>query len=132
MANILFRIWDRESLVQWIIGALDIGIADRTEGPLFALVGAIDDGSVTEIAIETFSRRWISLEADPSACILEAAWKRRSTCWREDSLLHSVEAGARSRTCQRSFLISLRSQASPTCIKPRETNSSRLVPYPAF
>lgn len=67
------EIWDRESLVQRIIGALDIGIADRTEGPLFALVGAIDDGSVTEIAIERFSRRWISLEADPSACILEAA-----------------------------------------------------------
>lgn len=56
-SDVGLEIWDRESLVQRIIGALDIGVAGRTDGPLFALIGAIDDGSVIEIAIERFSRR---------------------------------------------------------------------------
>jgi hypothetical protein len=66
-------IWDRESLVDRIAGGLDIGVAGRTEGPLLALIGAIDEGSITDVQIERFSRRWMSAEANAWACTLEAA-----------------------------------------------------------
>ena len=42
-AGIGLEIWDRESLVERIVRALDVGVAGRTEGPLFTLIGAIDD-----------------------------------------------------------------------------------------
>jgi hypothetical protein len=72
-AGIALDIWDRESLVERIVRALDVGVAGRAEGPLFALIGAIDDGSITEVQIERFSRRWISPDVDEWACALEAA-----------------------------------------------------------
>ena len=72
-AGIGLEIWVRESLVERIVGALDIGVAGRAEGPLFTLIGAIDDGSITEIQIERFSRRWMSIDVDAWACALEAA-----------------------------------------------------------
>lgn len=67
------EIWDRESLVERIAGSLDIGVAERTEGPFLTLIGAIDEGSTAEVQIERFSRRWMSAEADGWACTLEAA-----------------------------------------------------------
>jgi len=67
------EIWDRESLLERIVRALDIGVAGRAEGPLFTLMGAIDDGSITELQIERFSRRWLSIDIDGWACALEAA-----------------------------------------------------------
>lgn len=72
-SGIGLEIWDRESLVERIAGGLDIGVAGRTEGPLLTLIGAIDEGSIAEVQIERFSRRWISTEADAWACTLEAA-----------------------------------------------------------
>lgn len=72
-AGIGLEIWDREALIERIVRALDIGVAGRTDGPLFALIGAIDDGSTTEIQIERFSRRWMSRDVDGWACALEAA-----------------------------------------------------------
>jgi hypothetical protein len=67
------EIWDRESLVERLVRAFDIGVAGRAEGPLFTLIGAIDDGSITELRIERFSRRWMSVNVDGWACSLEAA-----------------------------------------------------------
>lgn len=72
-AGIGLEIWDRESLVERIVRALHIGVAGRAEGPLFTLIGAIDDGSITELQIERFSRRWMSIDVDAWACALEAA-----------------------------------------------------------
>ena len=72
-SGIGLEIWDRESLVERIAGGLDIGVERRTEGPLLTLIGAIDEGSIAEVQVERFSRRWMSTEADASACTLEAA-----------------------------------------------------------
>lgn len=72
-AGTALEIWDHESLVERIVRALDIGVAGRAEGPLFALIGAIDEGSITDTQIERFSRRWMSPEVDGWACALEAA-----------------------------------------------------------
>ena len=72
-AGIALEIWDRESLVERIVRSLDIGVTGRTDGPLFTLIGAIDDGSIAELQIERFSRRWMSLDVDGWACALEAA-----------------------------------------------------------
>ncbi len=72
-SGVPLEVWDRESLIQRITTALEIGVAGRTEGPLFSLIGSIDDGSVNDIAIERFSRRWMSIDVDPWACTLEAA-----------------------------------------------------------
>jgi len=67
------EVWDREALVASILDAFEIGVAGRTDGPLFALIGSIDEGSATDAALERFSRRWIAGGASPWAAILEAA-----------------------------------------------------------
>jgi hypothetical protein len=78
------EIWDRESLVERIAGSLDIGVAGRTEGPLLTLIGAIDQGSITEVQIERFSRRWMSTEADAWPGL--SKWRLLPNDWQTQSV----------------------------------------------
>lgn len=54
-----FEVWDRETLIELIVASPEVGLAERAEGPILALLSKADDLSLTESDIERFSRRWI-------------------------------------------------------------------------
>jgi hypothetical protein len=54
-----FDIWDRERLLELLTVSPDVGLSGFSDGPLLELLGRIDQGRVTESAIERFSERWI-------------------------------------------------------------------------
>jgi hypothetical protein len=53
------EIWDRERLTEMLIGSPDALLAGVADGPLLGLLAAIDDASVTEDRVESFSRFWL-------------------------------------------------------------------------
>lgn len=69
-----FEVWDRERLTELLVGSPDALLASSVGGPLLGLVAAIDDASVTEDDIETFSRFWLrSGEVPEPRSTVEAA-----------------------------------------------------------
>jgi hypothetical protein len=69
-----FEVWDRERLLEWLADAPEAGLAGTSDGPVLALAGAIDEGTVTFAALERRGRSWLpavpgSLEqaTDPAA-----------------------------------------------------------------
>ena len=69
-----FEVWDRERLTEMLIGAPDALLASSVGGPLLGLLAAIDDSSVTEDQVETFSRFWLrSGETPAPRSMVEAA-----------------------------------------------------------
>jgi hypothetical protein len=52
-------LWDKERLTEMLLGAPDALLAGSLDGPLLGLLAAIDDTSVTEDRIESFSRFWL-------------------------------------------------------------------------
>lgn len=63
------EVWDRETLVEWMTESPDSGLTGLTEGALLALLGAIDQHSVSYADIERYGRNWLP----PIAGSLEAA-----------------------------------------------------------
>jgi hypothetical protein len=53
------EIWDRESLVEIILGNAEVIFAGAIEGPLLALLGEVDQGKSDEKKIERMSRAWV-------------------------------------------------------------------------
>jgi hypothetical protein len=69
-----FEVWDRERLIELLVGSPDALLAGSVGGPLLGLLAAIDDASVTEDQIETFSRFWLrSGEVPEPRSTVEAA-----------------------------------------------------------
>lgn len=54
-----FEIWDRETLLQWLVDAPEVGLAGTSDGPMLALAGAVDAGTITQRALERHSRSWL-------------------------------------------------------------------------
>jgi hypothetical protein len=61
-----FEVWDRERLTEMLIGSPDALLAGSIGGPLLGLLAAIDDSSVTEDQVETFSRFWLRSGETPA------------------------------------------------------------------
>lgn len=53
------QIWDRETLLEWLVDFPASALTGAAEGPLLGLLAAIDDGSVDGHALERFTRRWL-------------------------------------------------------------------------
>jgi hypothetical protein len=69
-----FVVWDRERLTELLVGASDALLAGSVGGPLLGLLAAIEDASVTEDQVETFSRFWLRSGEPPTPqSIVEAA-----------------------------------------------------------
>jgi hypothetical protein len=64
-----FEIWDRETLLERLVDAAEVGLAGTSDGPMLALAGAIDAGSITLGALERHARSWLP----PAPGSLEAA-----------------------------------------------------------
>jgi len=54
-----FEIWDRERLLEWLADSPEAGLAGTSDGPILALAGAIDEGTVTFAALERRGRAWL-------------------------------------------------------------------------
>lgn len=54
-----FEVWDREHLLEWLADSPEAGLAGTNDGPVLALAGAIDDGTVTLAALERRGRAWL-------------------------------------------------------------------------
>jgi hypothetical protein len=55
-----FTTWDKEKLVELISRSPEIGLSGHSNGPLLSIVGAIDQGVVTDSELERFSRTWVT------------------------------------------------------------------------
>jgi hypothetical protein len=64
-----FEVWDRETLLRWLVDAPEVGLAGTSDGPMLTLLGAIDAGTVTLPNLERHTRSW--LPPDPES--IEAA-----------------------------------------------------------
>ncbi len=62
-----FTTWDRETLVEFISGSPEVGLAGASDGTLLSLLGAIDQSQVLDLGLEEFSRRWCT-ETGASLC----------------------------------------------------------------
>lgn len=51
-----FEVWDREILLDWLTDSPEAGLAGTSDGPVLALAGAIDEGTVTFAALEHRAR----------------------------------------------------------------------------
>lgn len=69
-----FEIWDRETLLEWLVDAPEVGLAGTSDGPMLALAGAIDANSITLGALERHARSWLP----PAPGSLEAATMQAS------------------------------------------------------
>jgi len=54
-----FEIWDRETLLAWLVDSPEVGLAGTADGPMLTLAGAIDAGTVTAAQLEKHARRWL-------------------------------------------------------------------------
>jgi hypothetical protein len=54
-----FEVWDRERLLEWLADSPEAGLAGTSDGPVLALAGAIDEGTVTFAALERRGRAWL-------------------------------------------------------------------------
>jgi hypothetical protein len=54
-----FEVWDRERLLEWLADSPEAGLAGTSDGPILALAGAIDEGTVTWAALERRGRAWL-------------------------------------------------------------------------
>jgi Restriction endonuclease len=69
-----FEVWDRERLTELLLHSPDSIFAGSGGGPFLSLVAAIDDASVNEDQLETFSRFWLrSGEVPQPRSTVEAA-----------------------------------------------------------
>lgn len=69
-----FEVWDRERLLELLVGAPDAVLAGSVGGPLLGLLAAVADNTITENHIESFSRFWLrSGEVPQQRSALEAA-----------------------------------------------------------
>jgi hypothetical protein len=100
-----FEVWDRERLLEWLADSPEAGLAGTSDGPVLALVGAIDDGTVTLAALERRGRAWLpavpgSLEeaTDPAAEV--TARQRRAA-------VEAAVLGNRLRRCGRTDLAAM-------------------------
>lgn len=101
-----FEVWDRERLTELLVGSADALLAGAVGGPLLGLLAAIDDASVTEDQIETFSRFWLrSGETPQPRSLVEAALTGVSTSSRPPAL-------PRHRTVARSSAVPVRVASS--------------------
>jgi len=69
--EISFTTWDRERLIELMIGTPEAGIAGMASGTLLSLIGKIDEAAVTDVDLERFSRRWFT--DDCGECLARAA-----------------------------------------------------------
>lgn len=58
LGEITFTTWDHETLVQFISESPEVGLTGASTGPLLAILGAVDEGQLTELNLEKFSRKW--------------------------------------------------------------------------
>ncbi|MBM9467992.1 hypothetical protein [Nakamurella leprariae] len=63
------EVWDRETLLDWLIDAPEAALAGAREGQLLTVIGAIDGRQVSVRDLERYSRSWLP----PIAGSLEAA-----------------------------------------------------------
>lgn len=62
-----FEVWDIEDLLNWLCNDPSLGLtAGNIQNELFAIVIAINDGTISEPNLERFSRRWLEGEEDRS------------------------------------------------------------------
>jgi hypothetical protein len=54
-----FEVWDRETLLEWLVDAPEVGLAGTSDGPMLALAGAIDADKITLKALEQHARTWL-------------------------------------------------------------------------
>lgn len=54
-----FEIWDRETLLEWLVDSPEVGLAGVADGPILAIVGAIESGDITQSALERYARSWV-------------------------------------------------------------------------
>lgn len=54
-----FEIWDRETLIEWLVDAPEAGLAGVSDGPMLALAGAIDDHTANLSDLEQHARSWL-------------------------------------------------------------------------
>lgn len=54
-----FIIWDRERLIELMLGVPETGYPQGSSGAFLRLLGAIDERDVTESDLEQYARRWI-------------------------------------------------------------------------
>jgi hypothetical protein len=54
-----FEIWDRETLIAWLVEAPEAGLAGVSDGPILALAGAIDNRTITLTGLQQHSRAWL-------------------------------------------------------------------------
>lgn len=69
----LLEIWDRERLIEFVRATINVGLAERTEGPLLGIVAAADAMTATDQQIEEVTRRWCDAGQEAWPCVLEAA-----------------------------------------------------------
>ena len=68
--DLLFELWDKQTLVERLSHSPEIGLSGKTEGEIYRLIGKIESDDICDYEIEKFSRRWIgSLET------AEQLWK---------------------------------------------------------
>ena len=74
------EVWDREQLVSFFLNLSSLGLTGGDRGQLEAIVNEIDDGTMTDAALERFSRRWtagVGWRAALEAAIIASRLRRR-------------------------------------------------------
>jgi len=59
-----FDVWQGEELVRMFSDAPNTGLAHEPVGPLFGILAAIEEGTLTEADLEAFTRRWVTAATD--------------------------------------------------------------------
>jgi len=53
------QVWDRETLLDWLVDSPGSAIAGMAEGPLLGLLASVDAGTLEALGIERYARRWL-------------------------------------------------------------------------
>lgn len=78
-----FEVWDRERLLEWLASSPEAGLAGTSDGPVLAIAGAIDEGTITLAALERRGRAWLpaipgTMEEATDLAVEVAARQRRA------------------------------------------------------